>query len=52
MELWQETQKHPDIPAFTGGMLDAWPAYAVDGLAIARDEVRLIRAFLSKPKEE
>lgn len=48
MELWQQTQKHPDVPAFSGGLLDAWPAYAVDALAIARDEVQLIRLFLAE----
>lgn len=47
MELWAETQKHPDAQPYSGGMLDAWPALAVDALAIARDEVRIIRAFLA-----
>lgn len=46
MELWLETQKQPNAPAFSGGVLDAWPAYAVDALAIARDEYAVIRAFL------
>lgn len=46
MELWLQTQKHPTAPAFSGGVLDAWPAYAVDALAIARDEFAIIRAFL------
>lgn len=46
MELWLETQKQPNAPAFSGGVLDAWPAQAVDALAIARDEFALIRAFL------
>lgn len=46
MELWLDTQKQPSAPAFSGGVLDAWPAYAVDALAIARDETTVIRAFL------
>lgn len=51
MELWLDTQKQPNAPAFSGGVLDAWPAYAVDALAIARDEYALIRVFLLQEAE-
>lgn len=51
MDLWLDTQKQPNAPAFSGGVLDAWPAYAVDALAIARDEYSLIRAFLMQEAE-
>lgn len=51
MELWLETQKQPNAPAFSGGVLDAWPAWAVDALAIARDEYTLIRVYLMQEAE-
>lgn len=46
MELWKETRKHPNAPAFSGGVYDSWPAWAVDALAIAREEVSCIEVFL------
>jgi len=50
LEMWRETQKHPDAQPFTGGMLDAWPAWAADGLAIARIEVQRIRSYLQEAR--
>ncbi len=50
LEMWRETQKHPDIPAFSGGLMDAWPALMVDGLAIVRREFQAISLFLREPK--
>lgn len=45
LELWLQARKHPDAPPFTGGVLDAWPAWAVDALAICRDETSAIRWY-------
>ncbi len=50
LEMWRETQKHPEAPPFSGGVMDAWPAWAVDGLAVCRVEVQRIRAFLQGVK--
>lgn len=50
LKMWLETQKHPDVPAFSGGLLDVWPAFAVDGLAICRTEVQRIRAYVREVK--
>lgn len=47
MELWVQTRKHPDVPPFSGGVLDAWPAWAADTIAIARNEQVLLSAFLA-----
>jgi hypothetical protein len=47
VDLWLQTQKAPGVPAYSGGVLDSWPAEAVDALAIARSEVTMITAFLS-----
>lgn len=46
MQLWSTTQQHPDSPPFTGGVLDAWPAFAVDALAICRLETQRIRSHI------
>ena len=46
MTLWSEVSKHPELPAFTGGTQDAWPAWAVDALYIARVETERVRSFL------
>ena len=36
LALWLEARKHPDSPPFSGGVLDCWPGWAVDALAICR----------------
>lgn len=48
MDLWSASQQHPTAPAFSGGVLDAWPAYASEALAIARSECGRIRAFMDQ----
>lgn len=37
-------------PPFSGGIWDAWPAWAVDALAICQEEVREFRAFETAEK--
>ena len=46
MDLWTQTQKYPEAPPFSGGVLDAWPAEAVDAIAIAREETATLIDFL------
>jgi hypothetical protein len=41
---WWEARLH-EAPPFSGGVLDAWPALMVDGLAVCRAEERAIDAF-------
>jgi len=42
----------PESPAFTGGVLDAWPARMVEGLGMARREWRAIQQHLSDEARE
>ncbi len=44
--MFRVTLQHPGVQPFSGGVLDAWPAYAVDGLAIARTEVERVRSHI------
>jgi hypothetical protein len=36
----------PGVPLFSGGAFDAWPARAVDAMAIAREELAHVKAYL------
>jgi hypothetical protein len=36
----------PELPPFTGGVLDAWPAREADGLAFAKREWALVQSYL------
>lgn len=47
MGFWRETRKHPDAPPLSGGVLDAWPAYLVDALAIADEEFQVVCGFMN-----
>jgi len=46
MEMCGNAFKHPTSPPFSGGVLDAWPAWAVDALAIARFERERVIAYV------
>ncbi len=48
MQMFLTTQQHPDVPAFDGGLLDCWPAYALDAITIARTELQRIRINLKR----
>lgn len=50
--MWLQAQQHPESPPFTGGVLDAWPAAAVDAFAILNAENRMIAAFLESRKKK
>ncbi len=47
MQVWFASQQHPEVAPFTGGLLDGWPAWAVDALAVCRIEVGRIRRYLA-----
>ena len=49
LERW-DASKHHEAPPFSGGVLDAWPALMVDGLAICRQEETAIGDWLSHEK--
>lgn len=46
LRLWGYARMHEHVPAFSGGLMDSWPAWAVDAIAIARSETQVIAAFL------
>lgn len=48
MQMFLTTQQHPDVQPFDGGLLDCWPAYAIDALTIARAELQRIRIHLKR----
>jgi hypothetical protein len=44
--LWGSVRAHPHVPAFSGGLMDEWPAWAVDALAVCHNEASAIESFL------
>lgn len=48
---WYEARQFPNCPPFTGGVLDSWPAIAVDGFAVLNDEMVLINAHIREEAE-
>lgn len=46
LSLWADARHHADAPPFSGGVLDAWPALAVDGFAVCRQEDQAIDDYL------
>lgn len=44
LERWFTARRH-EAAAYSGGVLDAWPAVMVDGLAICQDEEQRIDAW-------
>ncbi len=45
LNVWSDVRKHPDSQPYSGGVFDSWPAWAVDALAICRDEEFEIHRF-------
>lgn len=45
LQLWRAHQL--GAPLYSGGVVDAWPAWAVDALQVAAEEMAAIRAFLT-----
>lgn len=44
--LWFKSRGAPDVPLFSGGSLDAWPAWALDAFGACRDEERAVDDYL------
>ena len=44
--VWGEARRYPDAQPFSGGVLTDWPAIAVDGFAVCREEEHAIHDFL------
>lgn len=47
LELWRVQRSHPEVPLFSGGLMDSWPGWAVDALAIARQETSAVQLYLA-----
>ena len=45
--LWSRARRFPNVPAFSGGLLDSWPRRAVDALAICHEEEAVLSAYLA-----
>lgn len=50
MSLWDTEQRFPGLPLYSGGLLDSWPAVAVDALAICREEWPYVQAHVAHTK--
>jgi hypothetical protein len=46
LDVWAEVRRYPDSQPFSGGVLTDWPAIAVDGLAVCRQEEHAIDDFI------
>lgn len=46
LQAFLATRNHPGAPAYSGGVLDAWPARGADGLAFAATEWRMVQAYV------
>lgn len=51
LDAWESARMFEGVPAYSGGLLDTWPALMVDGLAICRQEETAIGDFV-RWKEE
>lgn len=47
LEVWHAHQAAGGAPLYSGGVLDAWPAWVVEMLKVAHGEVAAIKAFLA-----
>ena len=52
LQLWSTVKAHAPAPAFSGGVMDAWPAWAVDALAVAHEESNACRAYFAAVKQK
>lgn len=47
LEVWSAFQVADGAPLYSGGVLDAWPAWVVDLLKVARPEWEAVKAWLT-----
>lgn len=45
-EAWLASRAWPNVPPFSGGMLDAWPNRLREGLAVCREEWAAVMAYV------
>lgn len=50
VDLYTKARVHSNAPAFSGGVLDAWPAWAVQAFAILRQEEMRVQAWLESER--
>jgi hypothetical protein len=46
LELWADARRYHESQPFGGGVLSDWPAIAVEGFAVCREEERAIDDYL------
>lgn len=46
LSLWFRARRLPEVPAFAGGLLDGWPAWAVEAFGICRQEEANVTAYM------
>jgi hypothetical protein len=51
LAVWRAHAATEGAALYSGGVLDAWPAWVVDALQVARDEMACIKAFLATVTE-
>lgn len=51
LDVWSSARMH-EAPAYSGGVVDAWPAVMVDGLGICRTEEQAIDLFTRWHEQE
>lgn len=51
MELWELSCEHPETPLYSGGLMDAWPKWAVEAMKLCRQEEAAIRAMLESERQ-
>ena len=44
--MYARARMQPHVPAFSGGLLDSWPAWAVEAFEIAQQEETSVKLFL------
>lgn len=47
VQIWLRSRSYPDIPLYSGGLLDAWPARVVEEQSVLREEWLVIKEFLA-----
>lgn len=47
LTVWRAQQAAPGAPLYSGGILDAWPAWVVDVLQVAGPEMEAIKAWVA-----
>jgi hypothetical protein len=48
--LYRVTRMQPNVPAFSGGLLDSWPAVAIEAFEIFRQEEAAVVAHLNSER--